>query len=47
MENSKREVKHVLLAKFKEEVTEEEIEESVKRVAKLVDLIPSLKACKW
>ncbi|XP_078169183.1 uncharacterized protein LOC144563547 isoform X2 [Carex rostrata] len=37
-------MKHVLLAKFKEEVTEDKIEELIKGYANLVSLVPSMKA---
>lgn len=40
-------MKHVLLAKFKEEVTEEKIEELIKGYANLVSLVPSMKAFHW
>ncbi|XP_057771288.1 stress-response A/B barrel domain-containing protein HS1-like [Salvia miltiorrhiza] len=42
-----REVKHMVLAKFKEGVSKEEIEECIKQFANLVDLVPSMKAFKW
>ncbi|GER34200.1 stress responsive A/B Barrel Domain [Striga asiatica] len=41
------EVKHILLAKFKEGISEEQIEEYIKQYANLVNLIPSMKAFKW
>ncbi|XP_057771294.1 stress-response A/B barrel domain-containing protein HS1-like [Salvia miltiorrhiza] len=47
MEESKREVKHIVLAKFKEGLSKEEIEECIKQFANLVDLVPSMKAFKW
>ncbi|XP_057790013.1 stress-response A/B barrel domain-containing protein HS1-like [Salvia miltiorrhiza] len=47
MEDCKREAKHIFLAKFKEGVTEEQIEECIKRLISLVDLFPSLKAFNW
>ncbi|XP_042029488.1 stress-response A/B barrel domain-containing protein HS1-like [Salvia splendens] len=41
------EIKHVLVVKFKESVSEEQIEDCIKQYGKLVDLIPSIKAFKW
>ncbi|CAA0834877.1 Probable protein Pop3 [Striga hermonthica] len=40
-------VKHILLAKFKEEVSEQMIEECIKQYANLVNLIPSMKSFAW
>jgi Stress responsive A/B Barrel Domain len=39
--------KHVLLAKFKEEVTAEQQEELIRGYASLVSLVPSMKAFHW
>ncbi|KAL0288075.1 UNVERIFIED_CONTAM: Stress-response A/B barrel domain-containing protein HS1 [Sesamum calycinum] len=47
MAEGKGEVKHMLLAKFKEEVSEQQIEECIKQYANLVDLIPSMKSFRW
>ncbi|XP_057771287.1 stress-response A/B barrel domain-containing protein HS1-like [Salvia miltiorrhiza] len=47
MEESKREVNHRLLIKFKEGVTEEKIEECIKQFCKTVDLIPSIMDFQW
>ncbi|KAL1535359.1 stress-response A/B barrel domain-containing protein HS1-like [Salvia divinorum] len=41
------EIKHVVLVKFNESATEEQIEDCIKQYVKLVDLIPSIKAFKW
>ncbi|KAL7123727.1 hypothetical protein ABFS83_14G002000 [Erythranthe nasuta] len=46
-EESKGVVKHIVLAKFKESVSEEEIQESIKQYANLVNLVPSMKAFSW
>ncbi|XP_007035905.2 PREDICTED: stress-response A/B barrel domain-containing protein HS1, partial [Theobroma cacao] len=40
-------VKHVLLAKFKDETTPEKIEELIKGYANLVNLIEPMKAFQW
>ncbi|KAJ3681326.1 hypothetical protein LUZ60_015815 [Juncus effusus] len=40
-------VKHLLLAKFKEDVTEEKIQELIKGYANLVSLVPTMKAFHW
>ncbi|KAL2244340.1 stress-response A/B barrel domain-containing protein HS1-like [Sesamum indicum] len=47
MEEGKGEVKHMLLAKFKEEVSEQQIEDCIKQYANLVNLIPSMKSFRW
>ncbi|PIN23264.1 hypothetical protein CDL12_04030 [Handroanthus impetiginosus] len=47
MEESKGEVKHILLAKFKEGLSEEQIEDYIKQYANLVNLVPSMKAFRW
>ncbi|XP_052732762.1 stress-response A/B barrel domain-containing protein HS1 isoform X3 [Vigna angularis] len=44
MEETKGVVKHLLLAKFKDDVTPEKIEELIKGYANLVNLIPPMKA---
>ncbi|CAI9109802.1 OLC1v1009706C1 [Oldenlandia corymbosa var. corymbosa] len=41
------EVKHILLAKFKDGLSEQQIEELIKGYAKLVNLIEPMKAFKW
>lgn len=40
-------MKHLLLAKFKDDLSEEQIEEYIKQYANLVDLVPSMKAFRW
>ncbi|CAI9109803.1 OLC1v1009707C1 [Oldenlandia corymbosa var. corymbosa] len=40
-------VKHILLAKFKDGVSEQQIEELIKGYFKLVDLIEPMKDLKW
>ncbi|KAI3459183.1 hypothetical protein Pfo_015846 [Paulownia fortunei] len=47
MEEVKGEVKHIVLAKFKEGISEEQIEEYIKQYANLVNLVPSMKAFRW
>ncbi|EOY11149.1 hypothetical protein QUC31_009621 [Theobroma cacao] len=47
MEEAKGVVKHVLLAKFKDETTAEKIEELIKGYANLVNLIEPMKAFQW
>lgn len=47
MEEAKGVVKHVLLAKFKDDVTPERIEELIKDYANLVNLIPPMKSFHW
>ncbi|KAL6292913.1 stress-response A/B barrel domain-containing protein HS1 [Prunus yedoensis var. nudiflora] len=47
MEESKGVVKHVLLTKFKEGISENQIEELTKGYAKLVDLIEPMKSFHW
>ena len=47
MEEAKGVVKHVLLAKFKDETPAEKIEELIKGYAKLVNLIDPMKAFHW
>lgn len=41
------EIKHVVVLKFNESASEEQIEDCIKQYGKLVDLIPSIKAFKW
>ncbi|WVZ82721.1 hypothetical protein U9M48_029952 [Paspalum notatum var. saurae] len=40
-------VKHILLARFKEEVTPERLDELIRGYAALVDAVPSMKAFHW
>ena len=47
MEEAKGVVKHVLLAKFKDEIPTEKIEELIKGYANLVNLIDPMKAFHW
>ncbi|KZV54883.1 hypothetical protein F511_35958 [Dorcoceras hygrometricum] len=47
MEEAKGEVKHILIAKFKDGISEEQIEEYIKEYANLVNLVPSMKAFQW
>ncbi|XP_010548974.1 PREDICTED: stress-response A/B barrel domain-containing protein HS1 [Tarenaya hassleriana] len=47
MEEAKGTVKHVLLAKFKDDVPPEKIEELIKGYADLVNLIEPMKAFHW
>lgn len=47
MEEVQGVVKHVLLAKFKHEMTPEKIDQIIKDFAKLIDQIESLKAFHW
>lgn len=47
MEEAKGVVKHILLAKFKDEISPEKIEELIKRYANLVNLIHPMKAFHW
>ncbi|CAF2078220.1 stress-response A/B barrel domain-containing protein HS1-like [Brassica napus] len=47
MEEAKGPVKHVLLAKFKDDVTQEKIDELIKGYANLVNLIEPMKAFQW
>ncbi|XP_057806119.1 stress-response A/B barrel domain-containing protein HS1 [Salvia miltiorrhiza] len=47
MEESKEEVKHILLAKFKDGLSEQQIDEYIKEYANLVNLVPSMKAFTW
>ncbi|KAI4369499.1 hypothetical protein MLD38_017934 [Melastoma candidum] len=47
MEEAMGVVKHVLLAKFKEEISPKQIEELIKGYSDLVDLVPSMKSFVW
>ncbi|KAL1539153.1 Stress-response A/B barrel domain-containing protein hs1 [Salvia divinorum] len=47
MEESKGEVKHILLVKFKDGLSEQQIYEYIKEYANLVNLVPSMKAFRW
>ena len=47
MEVAKDVVKHVLLAKFKEEVTTDRIDELIKDYANLVNIIEPMKSFQW
>ncbi|XP_047959512.1 stress-response A/B barrel domain-containing protein HS1-like [Salvia hispanica] len=47
MEESKGEVKHILLAKFNDGLSEQQIDECIKEYANLVNLVPSMKAFRW
>ncbi|XP_039127722.1 stress-response A/B barrel domain-containing protein HS1 [Dioscorea cayenensis subsp. rotundata] len=47
MEEKKGVVKHVLLAKFKDEVSAEHVEELIKGYANLVSIIEPMKAFHW
>ncbi|CAJ2649994.1 pop3 peptide [Trifolium pratense] len=40
-------VKHIVLAKFKDEISEEQIDELIKGFANLVNLIPQMKSFHW
>jgi hypothetical protein len=40
-------VKHILLARFREEVTPERLEQLIQGYAALVGLVPSMKAFHW
>ncbi|KAL0288074.1 UNVERIFIED_CONTAM: Stress-response A/B barrel domain-containing protein HS1 [Sesamum calycinum] len=47
MEEGNGEVKHILLAKFKEGISEQQIQNYIKQYANLVNLVPSMKAFRW
>ena len=47
MEDAKGAVKHVLLAKFKDDVKPERVEELIKGYASLVSLVEPMKAFHW
>ncbi|CAL4963446.1 unnamed protein product [Urochloa decumbens] len=40
-------VKHIVLARFKEEVTPERLDQLIRSYAALVDAVPSMKAFRW
>jgi len=47
MAEAKKEVRLVILAKFKEDATPEKIEEAITEYAKLVDVIPAMNKFHW
>ena len=47
MEEAKGVIKHTLLAKFKEGITDEQVEELVKSFSKLINVIEPLKGFHW
>ncbi|XP_054805174.1 stress-response A/B barrel domain-containing protein HS1-like [Prosopis cineraria] len=47
MEEAKGVVQHVLVAKFKDDVSPQKIEELIKGYANLVNLIPPMKSFHW
>ncbi|XP_065863873.1 stress-response A/B barrel domain-containing protein HS1-like [Euphorbia lathyris] len=47
MEGAKGEFHHLVLAKFKDEITLDQIDELIKGYANLVNLIPSMKTFHW
>ncbi|XP_014500483.1 stress-response A/B barrel domain-containing protein HS1-like [Vigna radiata var. radiata] len=47
MEEAKGLVKHIVLAKFKDDVTPEKIEELINAFANLVNLVPPMKSFHW
>ncbi|XP_073062137.1 stress-response A/B barrel domain-containing protein HS1 [Primulina eburnea] len=47
MEEAKGEVKHILIAKFKDGISELQIKEYIEEYANLVNLVPSMKAFHW
>ncbi|XP_039163009.1 stress-response A/B barrel domain-containing protein HS1-like [Eucalyptus grandis] len=47
MEENKGLVKHVLLVRFKDDTTPDKIEELIKGVANLVNLVPPTKSFHW
>lgn len=47
MEEAKGVVKHIFLAKFKEEIRSDQIEKLIKGYANLVNLIEPMKAFHW
>lgn len=46
-EEAKGVVKHIVLAKFKDDITAEKIEELIKGYANLVNLVPPMKSFHW
>ncbi|KAF3784548.1 hypothetical protein EJ110_NYTH29918 [Nymphaea thermarum] len=47
MEESTHLVKHILLAKFKDEIPQQRIEQLIRGYAALVPLVPSMKGFHW
>lgn len=47
MEEAKGIVKHIVLGKFKDDISPERIEELIKSYANLVNLIPPMKSFHW
>ncbi|GAU16823.1 hypothetical protein TSUD_200660 [Trifolium subterraneum] len=47
MAEAKGTVKHIVLAKFKDEISEQQIDELIKGYANLVNLIPQMKSFHW
>ena len=47
MEEAKGVVKHIVVAKFKDDISPQQIEELINGYANLVSLVPSMKAFQW
>jgi len=47
MAEAKGAVKHIVIAKFKDEISQEKIDELIKGYANLVNLIPPMKSFHW
>ncbi|KAG8372831.1 hypothetical protein BUALT_Bualt12G0107900 [Buddleja alternifolia] len=47
MSEGKEEVKHLVIAKFKDDLSDDQIQQYIKEYANLVNLVPSMKAFKW
>ncbi|XP_061360267.1 stress-response A/B barrel domain-containing protein HS1 [Gastrolobium bilobum] len=47
MEEAKGTVKHIVLGKFKDDITPQQIEELIKSYANLVNLVPPMKSFQW
>jgi hypothetical protein len=47
MEEAKGVVKNIVIGKFKDEISQEKIEELIKAFANLVNLIPPMKSFHW
>ncbi|XP_004508017.1 stress-response A/B barrel domain-containing protein HS1 [Cicer arietinum] len=47
MAETKETVKHIVIGKFKDEISEERIDELIKGYANLVNLIPTMKSFHW
>ncbi|XP_027356244.1 stress-response A/B barrel domain-containing protein HS1 [Abrus precatorius] len=47
MEEAKGVVKHIVIGKFKDDITPQRIEELIKAYANLVNLIPPMKSFQW